>query len=405
MRTDSRRRLVELFDIQSKSRNMNTMLTHMKQELINAGCTVRTVDDQLFARKGTSPDPIPYIVAHADTVHAIVDKKRYATACYVDDNGDMVYYAYDPTTNGARGIGGDDKVGLWVAIEAAYALDDVGVVITVDEEIGALGAISIDPAEFDDAAVLIEVDRKGGTEAIYESFCGEMSSQAWRDHVDPIIASHGLKWSAEGTMTDVTEILDLHIADVSVVNLAAGYYGAHTSSEVVYESEAENAMHCAIALAQASAGTRWTHTIPEGGKYGKWDTSYTVLKKGGKSSVKLNTGWDRSDWDTDDEERDAKEGDVWFLGSKVLRKSATGEWEEVPDDELETHTSPLNDENYVTIYCEAKDCTTAAYDWHPEARASLCIRHSDSVDMALDQGADLDDVIDMLGLPAYSTAG
>jgi hypothetical protein len=409
-----------LLEIQSKSRNTTAIRAHMKRELEAAGCTVRTIDHQLYARKGTSTDPIPYIVAHADTVHAIVDKARYKVDTYIADDGDIVYYAYDPTTGKSRGVGGDDKVGMWVALEAAYALQDVGIVITIDEEIGALGARKISPQEFENAAVLIQCDRRGYQDAIYETWSGEISSKEWRDHVQPIIDAHGMKWSDDGSLTDVSEIVDLRITTVSAVNLAAGYYGAHTSEETVREGDAYVSLSCALALAKASAGTRWEHepeiSYSKLGVYGAGYDGYGYDTSKG--------GWEREDWDSWDDDLDDEyhpfpkevtdDPNIWTLGARAFRKNAAGTW--VEDTSLarkpltvkemkarKKKGAPISistkkQMTYTVIGCDVPGCDNEAEDWSPEIRATLCGLHLEDVEMYLGMGRKPEDIENLLDL-------
>src|SRR5215210_6080156 len=161
-RTD-RARLLDLLSIQSASRDAEAMVAHMAHELARAGCDVEIADGQIYAMKGTGI--VPFYIAHADTVHAIQPDHKYQADIFVDASGEVVWYAYDPQTGERRGVGGDDKCGLWVCLEAARARDDVGIIITRDEEIGAIGASLIPPELLTDAAVLIEADRRGNDEA------------------------------------------------------------------------------------------------------------------------------------------------------------------------------------------------------------------------------------------------
>jgi hypothetical protein len=406
MKPTERTRLTDLFAIQNRTGHTRKIRAYVKEQLEAAGCTVRTIDRQLYARKGSSPDPIPFIVAHADSVHTTVDKARYQIGTYVDDSGDIIHYAYDPTTRAQRGIGGDDKVGLWIAIEAARRLTDVGIIITVDEEIGAVGALKVPPAELMDAAVLIQADRRGGVDAITEGWSCDISSKAWQAHVEEIIRLHGFAWSNGGTITDVSEMVAEGISGVSAVNLAAGYYHAHTDKEIVAESEAENALACAIALAEASAGTRWTH-VPDMA-WGKADDDgfgyrhpgvYTTYRKTkAYKQNRLATGWDRSD-SYDGDETNEKVGDLWFLGSKVFRRDAQGAWREDKDYDTGTDNGAL-----VIIQCEAKDCVEPAENWMREVGASLCYSHEEEAITMLDTGCDLEMVRDVL-LADFASVG
>lgn len=270
MNATQRRTLVDLFAVQSESGKESAMLTHMRRALRNAGCRIVATDSdgQFLAMKGNTDAPVPYFIAHADTVHAIVPKSRYALGVAIADDGDIEHYAYDPTTGASRGIGGDDKVGLWACIEAAWALPDVAIIITVQEERGGLGALALNPGWLDDAAVLIQLDRRGNADAVRETY-DHVSSPEWQEHVAPILATHGYAWS-DGALTDVVVLAEEGISPVSVVNLSAGYHLPHTVQEYVSERDASTALALALALARASAGRAWLHTMEVEPSYAQW---------------------------------------------------------------------------------------------------------------------------------------
>lgn len=228
---------------------------------------------QILARKGnTHGQKVPYYVAHADTVFPIVPDK-FRRVGWEDRDGDRFYFAYDPTDGTYRGVGGDDKCGIFLCIEAAKRLKDVVVLITVDEEIGGVGARSLDTKVFNDAAVLIQADRRGNNEAIYESGA-IISSAEWRDHVDHVVRAYGYHWSDRGTFTDVSLLVEDGTSPVSAVNLGAGYWNYHSSREYISENDLKRCVNLGIALGRASTGIAWVHEksyswedLPQGIRY------------------------------------------------------------------------------------------------------------------------------------------
>lgn len=258
MRQPQRARLLRLLDTQSQSGNTRRMRGVMREMLEDAGMEVRTVNQQLFARKG-SAEHVPFIVAHADTVHKIQPRDKYRIS-YDMKNGEVIHHAYDPTTNRSRGVGGDDKCGLWLAQEMARNLENCAVVITVDEEIGCVGARRVTPAQLQDATVLIQGDRRGNDDAVVRANGINIASEEWQDHVRSNIRDHGYRYCTYGSSTDVAAMHDTKSALVSAVNLSAGYHAPHTDAEYVRESELENAYELAMKLAERSMSQRWEHT-------------------------------------------------------------------------------------------------------------------------------------------------
>lgn len=388
MKPQQRKRLTAILAIQAETGRTKTMRKHIRTALEDAGCTVRQIDRQLYARKGDSNDPVPVIVAHADTVHRIVEPNRYRVESYLNSDGELVYGAYDPTTNKARGVGGDDKCGLFIAVEAARRLKDVGVLITVDEETGAQGARRVPPLELAHAAVLIQADRRGNSDAIMEASGVTLSSKGWRDHVTPVIEAHGYEWSDYGALTDVSELVAEQIAHVSAINVSAGYHNAHTTYETVKESELENALELVIDLARASTGKRWPHTA-ERQRYG-YATDWFTEWKGRASRRVGNYNHPRTTYKT---------GDLWHVGNATFRLDRDGVWRSTtsaaptPLRDLDAELADLpREDDYRIIPCDVASCTEEAEDWHKVARLTLCARHLADADQAVAAGYDLDDL-------------
>ena len=319
MRQSQRARLIDLLGIQSASGKTSRIRAYVHDQLIEAGMEVEKRDKQLFARKGNVDGPVPYLVAHSDTVHAIVDSANYAVGMYTD-RGAIVYHAFDPATKNPRGVGGDDKCGLWVCVEAAYALENLGVVITIDEERGCLGARKIRPEQLADASVLIQADRRGSDDAVRETWSGKISGEDWQGEVARAIKTHGYDWCDFGAGTDVAVMGPA--ARVSAINLSAGYHDPHTARETVSEEGVENALELALALAEASGGKRWTYERPASSeKWTKWSGEGgrrgTVRRQRESAPLRHNAKWDESmgaslDTDTGDIGQLVEAGYVWL---------------------------------------------------------------------------------------------
>ena len=257
MRQPQRERLLRILRTQSESKRTKRMRGVMKEMLEDAGLTVRVENQQIFAWKG-SADHAPFLVAHADTVHKIVPTHNYRVAFDLMD-GEVVHHAYDPSTGKRRGVGGDDKCGLWLAQEVARNLDNVGVIITVDEEIGCIGARRVTADHLDRATVLIQADRRGRDDAVIRASGINISSAEWQENVKRNIETYGYKYCTFGAGTDVAAMHSTKAAKVSAINLSAGYYAPHSDDEYVREDHLENAFELALKLAERSAHEKWLH--------------------------------------------------------------------------------------------------------------------------------------------------
>lgn len=279
-----------LLGIQSKTGKTSRIRAYVADQLEEAGMVVRARGSQIFAVKGDEDALRPYVVAHSDTVHSIVPSDNYAVGMYTD-RGDVVYHAFDPETNGLRGVGGDDKCGMWVAIEAARSLQNVGVIITVDEEIGCKGARRVARGDLEKATVLLQSDRRGNSDAVWKGWGGsELSSIAWRDHVNHDILLHGYEWNQWGAGTDVIAMLETGASPVSTINISSGYYDPHSYQERVSEEDCENALELIISLAQKSGGEQWVHELPR-------RTIARPIRDRSEGVSRYGGLWDEATWD------------------------------------------------------------------------------------------------------------
>lgn len=125
------------------------------------------------------------------------------------------------------GIGFDDKAGIICAIEVWKRMHKQGVrfIFTADEEVGGIGASHVPASRIEDAAYIIEMDRRGRNDVIDVSGVTRLAS----DEFVKIWEDMGFK-TATGTFTDLNELKET-APKVNMVNLSCGYYNAHTDNE------------------------------------------------------------------------------------------------------------------------------------------------------------------------------
>lgn len=255
MKRSQRRELHKILETQSYSRESGKMRRLMRDLLESAGMRVTIRDGCIFAVKGNQDDPVPIFVAHLDTVHKHIGEHYKVVA--EPDGADFIYWAYNSSTGMRTGVGGDDKCGLWVALQASKHFANCRVVLLRDEEIGGLGARSSPKGWYNGASVVIEADRRGNGDAVTEASGIRLSSDEWQDHVSDIVSMHGYAWEDAGGFTDVTELCESHKITTSAINISAGYHRPHTDYEYVSDSDLENALDLTISLADKSAGRTW----------------------------------------------------------------------------------------------------------------------------------------------------
>jgi len=137
-------------------------------------------------------------------------------------------------------IGADDKCGVYAVLKMITDKTiDVPLtgLLCVSEEIGCVGsgyAMTHHSDYFADCIFCITIDRRGDTDIITTNSDLKLSSDDVIDKLDELGADFGFK-HATGSISDVSSIVNaLHI---NGINMAAGYYGAHTGSEKVVVEE------------------------------------------------------------------------------------------------------------------------------------------------------------------------
>lgn len=168
--------------------------------------------DGFVYAKGTFP---VMLVAHLDTVHAL----RIKTIERDEKTGKI---------SSPQGIGGDDRCGVYMILDIVKKYN-CSVLFCEDEETGGKGATKFIASKYADGVdvkYIIELDRKGATDAVFYD-CDNP------DFTKFICENYFTE--AYGSFSDISILApDLGVA---AVNLSSGYYNAHTTTEYVMEYE------------------------------------------------------------------------------------------------------------------------------------------------------------------------
>lgn len=175
---------------------------------------------------------VPCMVAHIDTVHDIVED---LTVFESED----IWLAYNTDTMQPTGIGGDDKVGIYITLELLKK-HRIKAAFFVDEEIGCAGSRNADMDFFKGVNYVLQCDRRGNSDFV-NNISGKLSSKRFHKDVLPILNQYGYKFS-NGMITDVGQLAENKIG-VSVANMSCGYHNPHTASEYIVLSEILNCMN------------------------------------------------------------------------------------------------------------------------------------------------------------------
>lgn len=253
--------LWETLKIQTTSGHCDEMQEHVMEYLKKFHLKDITVDysGNIIVTKGTA-DYYPTFVAHMDTVHDIVPKKKWKPSW----KGDVI--------SAPTGIGGDDKVGVAVTLWALKTLPVVKGIFTVDEEIGAIGAHNLSAHHLTNVGYMLQTDRRGNDDLITDYMGSATGSKEFLEVILPSAVRNGYK-ETSGVFTDVM-ILGPE-ADVSVLNISSGYHNPHTSREYVVVSEAIHTLNFMFELYQLlETGKKYTHQWEEMG-YNRYSWSST----------------------------------------------------------------------------------------------------------------------------------
>lgn len=227
----------ELLEVQSYSyqeKRMNRYITSVLDQMADVTYhldKVKTGVNIYITKNSNSSVSFPCVVAHTDTVHKIVEN----LTC-IEVSG--AYTGINSATMSQTGIGGDDKVGIYVALRMLNELPACKVAFFHAEEVGTVGSRSADLDFFKDCRFVLQCDRKGNKDFVTEIGWTELSSKEWQDDVQPIIEKYGYSFS-DGGITDVGELKDLGLT-IPVANMSCGYYNPHCSDEFIVIEDVNN---------------------------------------------------------------------------------------------------------------------------------------------------------------------
>lgn len=204
----------------------------------------------------SDPDPTRpkvWFVGHTDTVHRehvdhveldIVRIEDWLMACWLGKSGK------GPLAQ--TGIGGDDKCGVWAALEAATREAKggapVGIFFPVDEEIGCVGTRAFDFKLAASGRCFLQLDRRGDADAIEHTNGRHVWTPSFRELLAEPMKRFGFK-PCHGSLTDIGEFAKE--TGKPCMNISSGYHDAHSSRETVNHVQAFNSLEFAYAVADA----------------------------------------------------------------------------------------------------------------------------------------------------------
>ena len=221
--------LIRVMQVQSVTYKTERMQRFIKKEL--AKMNLQSTADKygnLYVTKGNA-DLYPTMVCHIDTVH---DINNNVEIVQIDDK----LLAIDRVTLKRYGIGGDDKVGIYITLQMLKQFTNFKAVFFLDEENGCIGSSQADFNYFNDSTIVLECDRRGITDFVTSISGTTLSNDELQNDISHILKKYDRK-CVSGGITDVGEIAENNT--VQVANMSCGYYDPHSDNEYIIIPEVE----------------------------------------------------------------------------------------------------------------------------------------------------------------------
>jgi len=220
----------------------------------------------LYITKGKAQN-YPCVVAHLDSVHDIV-----SDLTILEFNG--MLSGFNRNTMQQSGIGGDDKVGIYIALKCLEQFDNIKIAFFVDEERGCVGSGDADMNFFKDCKFVLQADRRGNADFITNASGTDLSSAEFQKAVQPYLTLYGFK-KERGLMTDVMMLKESGL-NVACANVSCGYYRPHSKDEYVVIKDVENTLNLFKSIIKNLKNVYPHKYEPKsyGGYYGNYGTKY-----------------------------------------------------------------------------------------------------------------------------------
>jgi len=224
--------LKETLAVQSHTYQTEKMQAFILLHCFSKGYDYTVDDGNIYITKGNAKR-YPCIVAHTDTVHKLVEDLTVLEVA-----GKLI--GYNSVRMEQTGIGGDDKVGIYIALACLDHFDTLKVAFFRDEEHGCLGSYEADMGFFTDCNFVLQCDRQGNADFITSASGTKLSGKGFQNAVLPIISQYGYSFKS-GMMTDVMALKENGLNCVCA-NISCGYYRPHCDDEFVVIADVQNCL-------------------------------------------------------------------------------------------------------------------------------------------------------------------
>jgi len=277
-------RLKEVLSIQTVTYNDKLMFDYLVKHCEDNGFDYVIEDGSIYVRKGIA-ESYPCIVAHMDTVHSIVED---LTVVEVGQN----LTGFNKVKMEQTGIGGDDKVGIFIALECLEHFDNIKVVFFRDEESGCDGSYNAMMDFFLDCRFVLQCDRKGNKDFVTNASGTKLSSKAFKKAIGSILSDYGYSVT-NGLMTDVMALKEMGL-NVAAANISCGYYNPHMDNEYVNIPDVFNCLAMVVRIMEDITEV-YFHKAEKKSYFLPANTKYETYSETNGKYTNGNTYWDG--WD------------------------------------------------------------------------------------------------------------
>jgi tripeptide aminopeptidase len=250
--------LKKLLSVPSYTFHEEKMVACLVDEVNRRGvarCGRATVDEHnnVYIVKGDARFA-PCVAAHIDSVH------RWNEARIVQQDG--IIFAVDNQGH-PLGPGGDDKTGIFVALELLARFQNISVALFAAEEVGAVGARRAKAEFFERVAYVIEFDCPGAGLLSYTSGRTRLfkNDGPFIKRALPVLQRHGsTKWQHH-PFSDVKALRQRF--DIEAMNLSCGYHAWHRNDEYINLAEVAAALNLGEELIRALGEQRFEFRVGE----------------------------------------------------------------------------------------------------------------------------------------------
>lgn len=217
--------LEEVLKVQSHTYQQWRMFAFIIRKLsAMPGVSYWVIKGNIYAQKGSGHNR-PCVVSHMDTVHQITSDLDIIKV------GSRLT-GFDRVNMRQTGIGGDDKVGVYITLQAILKNDNIKVAFFRDEECGCDGSDAADMDFFSDCGYVLQCDRQGAHDFVTNACGTRLSGKDFWKAIRKTAEKHAYRKCENGGMTDVYQLKSNGL-NIAVANMSCGYYRPHSPDEYV----------------------------------------------------------------------------------------------------------------------------------------------------------------------------